>query len=93
MGDSGITIVKQHPNLGQGEMVTLDRRLWLTAGRDAVVEDGDPDAAFLYGTAGKKVPREEAERLGAVPAEKPQRKQAAKTEDKQAVKHEDKSAR
>lgn len=53
----------------------LDRTLWLTADKSKVVEDGDPKAAFLLGTAGKDVPDSEAERLGltetkAAPAEK-----------------------
>lgn len=42
----------------------LDRTLWLTADRSAVVEDGDPRAAFLLGTRGKKVSDDEAKRLG-----------------------------
>lgn len=69
------------------DKVEVDRKLWLTKDRDRVVEDGDPEAAFLYATPGKRVPREEAERLGVV---KPQRKQAAKAEDKQAPRSENK---
>lgn len=42
----------------------LDRKLWLTAEKDRVVEDGDPDAAFLLGAEGADVPDAEAERLG-----------------------------
>lgn len=42
----------------------LDRKLWLTADRDKVVEDGDPEAAFLLGAEGATVPDDEAERLG-----------------------------
>ena len=61
----------------------LDRRLWLTADRDRVVEEGDPDAAFLLGTAGKEIPDAEAERLGLTA--KPQAKQSAPAEDKQAA--------
>lgn len=52
----------------------LDRRLWLTADREEVVEDGDPKAAFLLGNEGTEVPDEEAKRLGvkakAAPANK-----------------------
>lgn len=50
----------------------LDRKLWLTADRDKVVEDGSPQAAFLLGSEGTEVPDDEAERLGlsAKPAEK-----------------------
>lgn len=47
--------------------VTLDRKLWLNATKTKVVEDGDPEAAFLYGIRGNRVPRLEAERLGALP--------------------------
>lgn len=46
----------------------LDRTLWLTADRSAVVEDGDALAAFLLGTKGKKVSDAEAERLGLLKA-------------------------
>lgn len=42
----------------------LDRKLWLTADKSKVVEDGSPDAAFLLGTEGTEVPDAEAERLG-----------------------------
>lgn len=71
-----------------GDKVTIDRRLWLTKDRDRVVEDGDPEAASLYSTPGKRVPREEAEALGVV---KPQRKQAAKAEDKKSAPAENKA--
>lgn len=53
----------------------LDRRLWLTADKNEVVEDGDPRAAFLLGGAGTEVPDAEAERLGltaAKPAPEPE---------------------
>ncbi len=41
-----------------------DRRLWLTAGEDQVVEDGDPAAAFLLvGVAGRTIPAEVVSRL------------------------------
>ena len=45
---------------------TLDRRLWLTADQSRVVEDGDPAAAFLLGSAGKRVTDEVAKRYGLV---------------------------
>lgn len=57
-----------------------DRRLWLTADRDRVVEEGDPDAAFLFVTPGKTVPDAEAARLGLTKGSKA----SAKAEDKQA---------
>lgn len=90
-------IVTNDPG-SEGERITVDRRVWLNAARDAIVEDGDPAAAFLYATEGKRVPREEAERLGllvgkgakrSAPAED---KQASKPEDKQAAKPADKTA-
>lgn len=42
----------------------LDRRLWLTADRSEVVEDGDPRASFLLGSAGAEVSDVDAKRLG-----------------------------
>jgi hypothetical protein len=45
-------------------MFTLDRKLWLTADKERVVEDGHPDAAFLLGSAGTVIAEAEAERLG-----------------------------
>ncbi len=75
-----------------GDKITIDRTLWLTAERDRVVEDGDPAAAFLYATAGKRVSAEEAERFGAMPA-KSERKKADPSEDKQASPAENKSSR
>ena len=44
--------------------VEINRRLFLTADRERVVEAGDPDAAFLYATPGKRIPADEAERYG-----------------------------
>jgi hypothetical protein len=41
-----------------------DRKLWLTDGRDELVEDGDPRAAFLYCTEGKMIEEAEARSLG-----------------------------
>ena len=42
-----------------------DRRLWLTAGEDRVVEQGDPEAAFLLvGCAGREIPADVVSRLG-----------------------------
>lgn len=42
----------------------LDRKLWYTADKNSVVEDGDPKAAFLLGNVGYRISDEEAERLG-----------------------------
>ncbi len=41
-----------------------DRKLWLTADRERVVEDGDPEARFLLAVPGRAVPEEQAVRLG-----------------------------
>lgn len=62
----------------------LDRKLWLTADRSKVVEDGDPEAAFLYGTAGTEVSADEAKRLGvaAKKAKEPANKQQAPASNK-----------
>lgn len=57
-------------------MMELDRKLWLTADRDSVVEDGDPGAAFLLGNKGTEITDAEALRLGL--------KQAKKSADKKA---------
>lgn len=45
-------------------MIVADRRLWLTADRSRVVEDGDPSAAFLLAAPGTEIPVDEAARLG-----------------------------
>lgn len=44
--------------------IVADRRLWLTADRQGVVEEGDPRAAFLLAAPGRRVPASEVERLG-----------------------------
>lgn len=41
-----------------------DRKLWLTADRERVVEDGDPEAAFLLASAGKEIDAATVERYG-----------------------------
>lgn len=43
--------------------LTADRRLWLTAEKDQVVEEGDGLAAFLLAGAGRMIPAAEVERL------------------------------
>lgn len=47
----------------RGAMVS-DRRLYLTAGKDEVVEDGDARASFLFATPGYEIPAGEVERFG-----------------------------
>jgi hypothetical protein len=80
----GITVTTLTPGTYGHEENTMqtwraDRTLWLNAARDAVVEDGEPDAAFLYATKGKTVPLAGAERYGLTGA----RKQAPQPRDKQ----------
>lgn len=41
-----------------------DRRLWLDAARERVVEDGDPEAAFLLAAPGDELPADVVERYG-----------------------------
>jgi hypothetical protein len=62
--------------------ITVDRRLWLTADRERVVEDGDPEAAFLLAALGQTISESDAERYGLVP--KAKTKASAKS-DKKAV--------
>ncbi len=63
-----------------GRMVKLDRRLWKTAAGD-LVEDGHPEAAYLYGSAGKEVQRADFEARGGVVEDEP-KVDAPKTEPK-----------
>lgn len=53
---------------GQGPQYKVDRHLYLTEGKDRVVEEGDPASRWLWATPGQMVPLAEAERLGAVSA-------------------------
>lgn len=41
-----------------------DKRLYINADRSRIVEESDPDAAYLYATPGKLVPMDEAIRYG-----------------------------
>lgn len=61
--------------------VKVDRRLYLAADRETLVEDGDPGAAFLWASEGDEVTDEEAERVGY----KPSRKSKQPAEDKAQV--------
>lgn len=67
----------------------VDRRLWLTADRQRVVEDGDPEARFLLTAGpGDELPMEMAKRYGlagkpkAVPEPPEDKMMAAAPEDK-----------
>ena len=61
-------------------MITPGERLWLTADKDRVVPDGDPDAATLYCTETDEVDSDEAQHLGWK-----QRKAPAETKEVQAT--------
>lgn len=80
------------------QAIEAGEKLWLTADRDRVVKDGDPEAAFLLATPGKRIPLDEAERLGltgkskAKAKPKPETKEAAPAEDKVADVAEDKDS-
>lgn len=50
------------------DTVTVGEKLWLTADREHVVKDGDPEAAFLLVPAGGSLLRSEAEQYGLVAA-------------------------
>lgn len=51
----------------------MTRRLWLTADRDRLVEQWDPDAAFLFCIPGQIIAQADAIRFGLVPeAQAPQ---------------------
>lgn len=66
-------------------MATADRKLWLTADKETVVEDGDPKAAFLLASPGDELSDDDVKRYGI------KVKQAAPAEDKQAEPAEDKA--
>lgn len=65
-----------------------DRKLWLTADRERVVEDGDPDAAFLLAAEGDELDDEDVERYGLNRSQK----KAASAENKQTAPAENKAA-
>lgn len=72
--------------------VRVDEKLWLTADRDRLVADGDPEAAHLFAAAGDEITRDEAEQFGLVKAKAaPADKQRAKAEDKAKPKPRSKS--
>lgn len=57
---------------------TSDRRIWLTADKSKVVEDGDPAAAFLLVGEGGQLSDEEAEQYGLTEKAKPAQPNKAK---------------
>lgn len=64
-----------------GDIVIADRRLYLTADKKRVVEQGDPDAAFLLANPGQDIPKATAKRYGIIG--KDDRKRREKGQDKQ----------
>lgn len=49
--------------------IMADRKLWLTADKSRVVEDGDADAAILFATPGWVIPEREAQYYGLLEGE------------------------
>jgi hypothetical protein len=53
-----------HRDLPAPNALIVDRRLYLTAARDRVVEEGDPEAAFLLAAPGTGLPADMVARFG-----------------------------
>lgn len=66
-----LNYVKPHTDVGSG-VVTVDKRLYLTEDKERLVEDGHPDARWLWCTPGTQVPREQAERYGLLEEPEPE---------------------
>jgi len=65
------------------KQVKVDRRLWLTQDRTRLVEDGHPEAGFLFCAAGDAVPEDEFKKYELVGATaEPEEKAAEQSEDK-----------
>ncbi len=45
-------------------MHTITKRLYITVDGDRLVEEGDPDAQFLYANPGRKISDEDAAKFG-----------------------------
>ena len=60
--------------------VISDRRLWLTEGRDKLVEEGDLEAAELFATEGTRIPRDKAVKFGLLKEKKAAKKAPANRE-------------
>lgn len=65
-------------------MYVSPARLWLNADRDKVVEDGHPDAAFLFLREGEEIPAEEAAKFGLKTGDSGSDKKGSKPADKGA---------
>jgi len=85
MGGLTITLMKT----STGPKVTVDRRLYLNAAKTKVVEEGDPEAKFLFAAVGREVLRADLKRLGCqivTKADKAKAAKAAKVEKAEAKK-------
>ncbi len=76
-----LKIIREKP---KGELMKADRRLYLTADRSEVVEEGDPKAAFLFATPGSEISDADAKRYGLKMQKKPEDKAVKKTATKKA---------
>ncbi len=79
-----LTKIKTLRDGGTGIRVTVNERLFVNRAGDALVEHGDPTAAFQFCSPGKRVLRSELERFGRTPG-KPaggKKRDKAGTEDK-----------
>lgn len=63
-----ITIPLDADGTGDPRNAVADRRLWLDESRARLVEDGDPEARFLFCAAGQTITGRDAERYGYAPA-------------------------
>lgn len=76
-----------------------DRRLYLTADKERVVEEGDPEAAFLLCAEGRAIHPDHVDRYGleredgkvVIPGQEPEAKSVDAPEDKMAGPPEDKA--
>lgn len=83
---------KQLEEESEMAMYTAPAKLWLTADRERVVEDGSPEAAHLFLAEGHQIPEEMAKQYGLVKAKAaPKDKAADKPADKAVKKPADKS--
>jgi colicin import membrane protein len=76
MGGLVITLLKG----ATGAKVVVDRRLFLNADQTKVVEEGDPEAAFLFAAAGREVLKADLKKLGCQFTTKADTKKAEKAE-------------
>lgn len=71
-----------------------DKRLFVTADRERVVDEGDPEAAFLLVAPGGSLPIEDAKRYGLIkPEAEPEPKPEPEPETKAVQPDKDKAVR